>query len=94
MPNIEIHGYKGQLWMEGVQKKDEILHLLKHSNFKDEAVVTLCNDACVDVYGKPQPYLRICGTIIEQLDKIVEILEPIKMDKEVLVITKFILKKE
>jgi|GEM_PF-6726561 len=89
MPNIELHG----LDRSGAE-------LFKYAIFKAigeedqklqaDAVVTICNDYCVDAQKRARPYMRICCTDPQQIEKLKKILAPIALDKEILLLKEFI----
>lgn len=97
MPNIEIHGVHGldtiagQLTEKQSKLYSEIFKTieLKAHELMDEAVVTICNDHCLDRQGQSQPFLRICSTDQVQTRKLVMILKPLGLDIETMVVTAF-----
>ena len=56
---------------------------------QDEAVVTMCDDHCIDRHGKTQPFLRICSTNPIHTNTLVKILKPLGLDIETMVVTDF-----
>ena len=89
MPNIEIHGVDdGWRTANGYMVKSQpkllgdIFSIIetKVPELKNEAVVTICNDSCFDRYRKQQPFLRICSSQIDHLEKVVEVLKPLGLD--------------
>lgn len=88
MPNIKIHGLPRT---ESYHLAQKIFAVIGEGapELKDQAVVTLCDDACIDCEGKSQPYLEIASTNPMETNTLVRILKPLGMDIETTVITSF-----
>ena len=93
MPNIEMHGVRGEaaarnlrnLIFKTIREKCGVVVV-------SEIIITTIPDECVDVALRPQPFLRIISPIAdkEKISKIIQCLKLLKIDIEVLTIDNFI----
>lgn len=86
MPNIEMHGFTGN-----IVKYHKLKEVITQSelSFKKDIVITLIDSCCLDLDGKTQPFLRICDTDHKRTEKIVRVLEKLGYDIEVLLLKRF-----
>jgi len=90
MPNIEIHGLNEG---EAINKRLAmgIIIRRKAPELAEIVVVTIFSDVCqAFINNEPQPYLRICSSSPDHLEKLKEILIPLNMDIETLELKEFI----
>jgi hypothetical protein len=87
MPNIEIHGLSE---LNSGRMAREVAKCLLGASFADEAVITSCNDAVMNLRGEEQPYLRICCSIDTGAEQVIKLLKPLNIDVEVLRLDQFV----
>ena len=87
MPNIEIHGFSVRF---AEQVSGKVVKCLMDAPFADETVITFCSDAVMDLHGMDRPYLRILSDESDEIDATVELLRPLNIEMECLMLYKFI----
>ena len=87
MPNIEIHGLAG-VSLNGTT--DDIVNLLRPAPFAEDVVISLINDNVINLGGNNRPYLRVVGTDATETQQVVDLLKPLKVDIEVLLLHAFV----
>ena len=89
MPNIEIHGLNRT---ESAPLSKAIAKAIKEhaSDLVEEAVITLCDDHCVDLEDKRQPFIRICSSEPAHFEVLTAVLKQFKLDIEWLELKGFI----
>jgi hypothetical protein len=105
MPNIEVHGlynnnakvgYVGyHIWGSDPTNRNLVLSKLSSTikesilPWKDQVVITEFNSSCNDLEDNSMPFLRVCSTDREEINALVQVLEPLQMDIETLLLTGF-----
>jgi hypothetical protein len=89
MPNIEIHGLSEL--NSGKMSGKVAATLLDASFAKKEVVVSAVNDVVLDLTPSDRPYLRIVCTDATEAQQVVDLLKPLKLDIEVLLLNAFFL---
>jgi hypothetical protein len=89
VPNIEIHGLNRT---ESAPLAERFIAAIKEKEpaLAKDAVITLCDDHCIDLDGVRQPFIRICSSESKHFAVLVEILKQFKMDIECLTLITFI----
>jgi len=98
MPNIEIHGFwfsRNEKDLESAARARERIEIeMEKIGLQDDAVVTIVDSICTFCDGKKtrMPFIRICSTEKEEIDRIVSAIKKAKvsLDVETLVLTGFI----
>ncbi len=92
MPNIKVHGLL-RIDSYPLAKKIFVVIGKDAPELEKEAVVTLCDDECIDCDGKSQPYLEIASSNPVETNTLVRILRPLAnsegLDIETAIITGF-----
>jgi len=86
MPNIEIHGF-------GVNSREitaKVAYCLKPSPVAADIVISVNSDVVHDLKWDPKPYFRIVCTDINEVNLVVDLLKPLRIDMEVLLLHAFI----
>ena len=86
MPNIEVHGLseRGAAGMSG-----EIAKILIKTPLAKEVVISAMNDVVADLVPSDRPYLRVVCTTAAEAQQVVDLLKPLNIDIEVLLLHAF-----
>ncbi len=89
MPNVEVHGLSRTDSSVLAKRVFEAIGE-EAPELKDIAVITLCDDFCIDAQGKQQPYFRISSSKPEHHETLKKVLARFNMDIETLDLKEFI----
>ena len=86
MPNIEIHGAATP-----TMTRNGVAARLRYATFAKDIVITVYKNSAADMMtGDYKPYLRIVCTNATEAQRVVDLLKPLEMDMEVMLLHAFI----
>lgn len=86
MPNIEIHG-PGAVYRKVM--KSNMVRCLEETELSADIVISEY-DVALNLWGSPRPYLRVACTDAAEAQRVVDLLKPLHIDMEVLLLHAFI----
>lgn len=98
MPNIELYGFSPNLsyGFASYTKLTELIEIIKKQikkiDLHDEVIITIIPSSVKSWHDIDTPFIRICSTNPEEIEKIIDALKEaeIRIDVEGLILNKFV----